>query len=328
MDEQMIDLVAGDARLRRRLEAYADARLSPDLVMSSRMRARVLAVAHRQADLGRADSALTVVGGNGVPISKPDADRLARRAGSAGARLRRPLVAMLAAAVVLGGAAGTALAAQAGGALYEPRVWIETLALPSDPSARAIAELERLETRLREADAATRNGDAAGAAAALAAYERITESASETAIATQDEVAVAILGAGVGRNVEVLRALALELPPGAAEAISRAVERAVARALERSETAIERIESAGPAGSDGGNAGNGGNGGSPGGGGADGADKPTKPPTPEPTPRPTKEPDAGPTDPGGAGGQGGGQGNPNEPKRTPKPEPTPKRTPR
>ncbi len=231
---------------------------------------------------------------------------------------------MLAAAIVVGGAAGTAFAAQAGGALYEPRVWIETLTLPSDPSARAVAELGRLEARLREADEATRNGDAAGAAAALTAYERIMESASEAAIATQDEVAVAILQTGVGRNVEVLQALALELPPSAAEAISRAVERAVARAVERSETAIERIDTAGPSNS------SGGNGGVPGGGagGAGGADKPTKPPTPAPTPKPTKEPNAGPTDPGGAGGQGGGQvggqGDPNEPKKTPKPEPTPR----
>ncbi len=327
MDEQMIDLVAGDARMRRRLEAYADARLSPDLGASSRMRARVLAVAHRQANLARADAALSVVHGRGMPFSTPAADRMARRAGSAGARLRRPLAATLAAALVLGGAAGTALAAQAGGALYEPRVWIETLTLPSDPSTRAVAELERLESRLREADQATRNGDAAGAAAALAAYERIMESASEAAIVTNDEVAVAILEAGVGRNVDVLQALILEVPPGAAEAISRVVERAVARAVERSETAIERIDTAGP--SDNG----GGNGGSPGGPGggageAGGADKPTKPPTPAPTPKPTKEPNAGPTDPGGQGGQGGGQGNPNEPKKTPKPDPTPRRTPR
>jgi hypothetical protein len=321
MDDQMIDLVAGDARLRRRLEAYADVRLSPDLVTSSRLRARVLAVAHRQADLARADAALTVVHGRGLTGSTPVADRLARRTGSTGARLRRPVAAMLAAALVGGGAAGTALAGQAGGALYEPRVWIETLTLPSDPSGRAVAELARLEARLREADAATRNGDAAGAAAALAAYERIMEAASDAAIAAGDEVAVAILDAGVSRNVEVLQALALQVPAGAAEAISRAVERAVARALERSETAIERIDNAGPAENGGGSSGGGT--GQP----ADPPNKPTKPSTPEPTPKPTKTPHADPTDPPGPGGQGGGQGNPNEPKKTP-PEPTQRRTPR
>ncbi len=321
MDDQMIDLVAGDARLRRRLEAYADVRLTPGLVTSSRMRARVLAVAHRQADLARADAALTVVHGRGITGSTPVADRLARRTRSTGARLRRPLAAMLAAALVVGGAAGTALAAQAGGALYEPRVWIETLTLPSDPSERAVAELARLEARLGEADAATRNGDAAGAAAALAAYERIMEAASEAAIATGDEVAIAILEAGVSRNVEVLQALALQVPAGAAEAISRAVERAVARALERSETAIEKIDNAGPS-----------NGGGSGGGGdqpAGPSSKPTKPPAPAPTPKPEKTPQAGPDEPPAPGGQGGsgGQGNPNEPKKTQKPVPTPRRTP-
>ena len=49
MDDAMMDLMAGHGELRRRLGAYAEARLSPDLAASSRMRARVLAVAHRQA---------------------------------------------------------------------------------------------------------------------------------------------------------------------------------------------------------------------------------------------------------------------------------------
>ena len=43
--------------------AYAEVRLSPDLATSSRLRARVLAVAHRQADLARADASLTVLSG-------------------------------------------------------------------------------------------------------------------------------------------------------------------------------------------------------------------------------------------------------------------------
>ncbi len=328
MDDRMIDLVAGDARLRQRLDAYADARLTPDLVSTSRMRARVLAVAHRQADLARADAAaLTVVPRIVLPGAIPTDGRSIRTRRSARSRIRRPLTALLAAAVVLAGAAGTAFAARPGGALYEQRIWIETLTLPNDPSARAIAELARLEVRLREAEDAARAGDAAGAAAALAAYARIVEAASEAAIATQDEVAVAILEAGVSRNVEVLQALALRVPDGAADAISRAVQRAVERAVDRSDRAIERIDTAGPA--------NGGNGGGSGGGGsggngagpdkpADPTAKPTKAPTAAPTPKPTKEPNAGPTDPGAPGGQGGENG----PKTTPKPQPTPKRTPR
>ena len=46
-------------------------------------------------------------------------------------------------------AVGGALAASgAGGPLYPARVWIETVALPSDPGARAAAELTRLQSRM------------------------------------------------------------------------------------------------------------------------------------------------------------------------------------
>ncbi|HET9756914.1 MAG TPA: PT domain-containing protein [Candidatus Limnocylindrales bacterium] len=328
MDDRMIDLAAGDARLRQRLDAYADARLTPDIVSTARMRARVLAVAHRQADLARADAALTVVSQTALPGAIRTDGRSTRTRRSARSRIRRPMTALLAAALVLAAAAGTAFAARPGGALYEQRIWIETLTLPNDPSARAIAELARLDVRLREAEDAARAGDSAGAAAALAAYARIVEAASEAAIATQDEVAVAILEAGVGRNVEVLRALALWVPDGAADAISRAVQRAVERAVDRSDRAIERIDTAGPA--NGGHGGNGSGGSGTGGSGAgpdtpaDPTAKPTKAPTVAPTPKPTKEPNAGPTDPGAPGGQGGENG----PGNTPKPQPTPKRTPR
>ena len=331
MDDRMIDLVAGDARLRQRLDAYADARLTPDLVSTSRMRARVLAVAHRQADLARADAALTVVPQTALPGAIPSDARSIRTRRSARSRMRRAMTALLAAAVVLAAAAGTALAARPGGALYEQRIWIETLTLPNDPSGRAVAELARLDVRLREAEDAARSGDAAGAAAALAAYGRIVEAASEAAIATQDEVAVAILE--TGRNVEVLQALAHRVPDSAADAISRAVQRAIERAVDRSDRAIERIDTAGPANGGNGGSGSGGNGSGGSGTGGSGAGpdtpadptaKPTKAPTAAPTPKPTKEPNAGPTDPGALGGQGGENG----PKNTPKPQPTPKRTPR
>ena len=56
----MIDLMAGDAELARRLTAFAETRLTPDLGATSRMRAKVLATAHRQADLTRADARLAV----------------------------------------------------------------------------------------------------------------------------------------------------------------------------------------------------------------------------------------------------------------------------
>jgi len=87
MDDEMIDLMAGDARLRRRIDAYAELRLSPDLATSSRIRARVLAVAHRQADLARADAALTI-----VTAARPPSKTAVR----AGHRWGRALVGLLA----------------------------------------------------------------------------------------------------------------------------------------------------------------------------------------------------------------------------------------
>lgn len=296
MDEEMIDLMAGDARLRRRMDAYAELRLSPDLATSSRIRARVLAVAHRQADLARADAALTIV---------TAATRPSRTAVRGGHRWGRALVGLLAASLVLGATAGSAFAARPGGPLYAPRVWLETLTLPSDSSQRALAELDRLQQRLTEAADAVRSGDSAAAAAALQAYETIMEQASAAAIAAQDDVAVAVLETGVGHNVDVLQALILALPDQAADAIERVVQ----HAIERSARTIDKIERAQP-----GSGPNANPGGDPGA-------RPTSPPTPQPTPKPTKKPAVEP--PGGVpdGGQPASTGEPAKPDKPPKPSP-------
>jgi len=320
MDDSMIDLMAGDAMLRRRLEAYAEDRLSPDLATSSRLRARVLAVAHRQADLARADGSLTVLSGADPGSNRWLRDRLTAEAHGSRADLpasalagRRPRSAwrrsasvILAASLGLGLITGTALAARPGGPLYPTRIWAETLTLPTDPSERALAELERLEARLAEATAASAAGDSIGVAAALDAYESIVGQASAAAIVAGDSVAGAVLETGVSRNVVVLQALASRVPDNAGAAIDRAIE----HAIDRSGAAIEAIETAKP-----------GNGGPTDGGGSGGNSeataKPTKAPTPEPavtaqpTPKPTKEPTAQPTP---------------KPTPKPKPDPTPKAT--
>jgi hypothetical protein len=319
MDDDMIDLKAGNAELRRRLDAYAEARLSPDPAATSRIRARVLAVAHRQADLERADTGLAV-----LPRPTGDAeDAPMRPVTTTGARRRAPwrraASVLLAASLGLSLVVGTALAARPGGPLYESRVWAETLTLPSDPSARAVAELERLTHRLQEAVTASQAGDPDAAAAALTAYEAITEQASTGAIIAGDTVASAALQAGVARNIDVLRGLADRLPERASLAISAAIERAIAR----SDRAIEAI---------GRGRGNGNGSGAGGGSGAQPTDrtpagpsaKPTKEPPAKPTneptakPQPTSKPDKTPPGdgkppepPGGGGGgndQGGGGG--------------------
>jgi hypothetical protein len=298
MDDHMIELMAGDARLRRRLEAYADLRLTPDLATSSRIRARVLAVAHRHADLARADAALTIV--------TATTERTRRPARRRRAPWQRALVGLLAASLALGAAAGSAFAARPGGALYEPRVWLETLTLPSDPSQRALAELDRLERRLAEAAEAVRSGDTAGATAALEAYERILEQASAAAIAARDDIAAAVLETGVGHNLDVLRALMLALPDQAAGAIERVVQ----RAIDRSDGAIERIER-----------GQGAPAAAPLGEPAGPSAKPTKAPTPEPTPKPTKKPGGQPAGGPDTGGQPTSTSEPDRPDRSPKPTP-------
>jgi predicted RecA/RadA family phage recombinase len=304
MGNEMIDLMAGDARLRSRLEAYAEYRLTPELAASSRIRARVLAVAHRQADLARADAALTIVTEATERAAAPVRPRTAR--------WRRPLVAFLAASLAVGAAAGSTFAARPGGSLYETRLWLETLTLPSDPPQRALAELVRLRERLQEARQAVADGDVGAVAAALAAYESIMEEASAAAISAGDEVAIAALQAGVGHNVDVLQALILALPDQATDAIERAVQ----RAIDRSDSAIERIDrghqepDSNPVGAP-----------------AHPTAKPTQAPTPAPPPKPTRKPTG--DDPQGGGQPAGGSAGeppasthePGKPAKSPRPEP-------
>ena len=287
MTDKMIDMMAADMRFRRRLEAYAESRLSPDLATTSRMRARVLAHAHRHADLARADAALMI-----VPPGAAEEQR-ARRS----ARARRTAISLLsAAALAVAMVGGAAAASQAGGALYDARLFVEEITLPAEPSERAIAELDRLSRRLAEADAAARAGDHPAASAALAAYERIMATASAEVLTANDPVAAAAFETGLGRNVEVLQALMARVPGQSAAAISRAVE----RAIERSGNAIDRVhdvEKPTPVVGGGGQDGdaNGGGNGSAGNGasgvGPDATGKPTKTPAPKPaaTPRPTRE---------------------------------------
>jgi hypothetical protein len=309
MEDGMIDLIAGDVLLRRRLEAYADARLTPDSATASRIRARVLAVAHRRAELARADAALTV-----VRVAAQDQPVVPRRRG---VTWRRGAAAVLVAASAVGLATGTALAARPGGALYDARLWVETVTLPSDPSGRALAELARLESRLAEVREAIRAGDASATASALAAYAQIVDTASAEAIGSGDEVATAVLTTGVGQNVEVLQALAGSVPDQASEAITTAL----ARAIERSAGAIDAIEH-GQNGSEGRPEGQ------PAGQPLGPDARPTKPPV-RPTPTPTPKPK--PTSGGQGGGQGGPQGQPSGHERqdptTGKPAKSPKPTP-
>jgi hypothetical protein len=239
MDDDMFGLTAPDEVLMSRLAAYAEARLSPDLATTSRLRAKVLAVAHREATLRRADAGLAVVSTTAVAPHGPRSGATAPTSRDRRSRsIRRTAAALVVASLTLGLVAGSVFAAQAGGPLYGARLWAEELAIPSDPSARALAEIARLDRRLDEARAAGRAGDVAAVAAALAAYESILEAAAARAIGAGDDVAIAALEAGVTRNIAVLRTLADVLPGRSSVAIDAAIERAITR----SGTAIDHIE--------------------------------------------------------------------------------------
>jgi hypothetical protein len=308
MDDMMLDLTAGNQMLRRRLDAYADARLSPDMAAATRMRARVMASAHRQAALTAAGAGLTVLTPTPTSTSAVQRRRVPTR------RLARLAGVLLSAALGLSLAVGSALAADAGGTLYPARLGLETLLLPSDPSERALAELSRLENRLREAQAAGARGDAAGVAAAMEAYASIVQTASAHAIGSGDAVAGAALEAGVARNIAVLEAI-LKGAPAAAEY-------GLTMAIESSDHAVDAIngnggDNNGSGGGDGGLPPDPGTVGAPGAPGTPATPSPSKKPattTPEPTSKvkPTKQPTAAPTP---------------EPTARPTPEPTPEAEP-
>ena len=197
-NDRMPDRDVEDAELARRLEAYAVARLSPSLSATTRMRAQVMAAAHRQASSARP-----------TVMRRP--------------AWRRPAFALLAACLTIALAVGSVAAAQPGGPLYGTRIWAETLTLPTSAAERANAEVRRLQERLAEAAAATASGDTNAANAALEAYGAIVSEA--TTGADVSAAATAALDAGIRRNIQVLTILAGRVPEQARDAIEQAIER-------------------------------------------------------------------------------------------------------
>lgn len=227
-DHQMQDREPVDDELARRLEAYAEARLSPELSATTRMRARVMAAAHHQAALARADAARTAA----AAAAEAQADRTRR------SPWRRPLTALLAAGLTLAVGVGSVAAAQPGGPLYGPRIWAETLTLPANANDRALAELRRLEDRLAEAAAAVAAGDLNAANAALDAYAAIV--AEATADVGNDVAAAATLENGVRSNIAVLTVLLDRFETGHGQA-GDAIQRALERAVDRSDSAVDKL---------------------------------------------------------------------------------------
>jgi hypothetical protein len=230
-NDQMQHRDPEDDELARRLEAYAEARLSPELAATTRMRARVMAAAHHRAALARVDGDDAAVAAALAGEAQPY--RLRRPI------WRRPLTALLAAGLTLGVGVGSVAAAQPGGPLYGARVWAETLTLPANASERAQAELRRLEERLAEAAAATAAGDMSAANAALDAYGSIVTEATHDA--GNDVSAAATLDTGVSNNIDVLTALVERFRTKEQGQAGEAIQRALQRAIERSDSALDEL---------------------------------------------------------------------------------------
>ncbi len=279
MDNDEMNDRATDDELTRRLEAYAEARLSPETSATTRMRAQVMAAAQRDVEPARADAARVSAIGAGT-----QADRQRRSA------WRRPMALLLAAGLTLAVGVSSVAGAQPGGPLYGARIWAETLTLPSTANERAQAELHRLDARLAEAAAATAAGDTNAANAALEAYGAIV---TEATVGGGGSVAAAArLDAGVRSNIHVLTILAERVPARDRDAIQHAIE--------RSGSALDTIH-----GKPGGNPPAGPPGGNPNKPAPDPAEQGT---TPEPAPKPDHTPPGPLSEIPGKGG-GASQGN-------------------
>lgn len=156
---QALEPSAGD-ELERMLARYARVRLDPSPAQTRRARAGLVEEAWRRR-LAAVDT----------PVA-PESRGGPRRIPFATWRPRR-ITLSLAAAVLAGLLVGsTAFAAsRAGGPLYEVRLNVESLLLPSDPAARLDAELAQAQARLADIVDATGRGDAGAMAAAVEAYD-------------------------------------------------------------------------------------------------------------------------------------------------------------
>jgi hypothetical protein len=202
-----------DDQLARRLTAYAQLRLSPTPDATARMRARVMEAA----------VSVAAAGTPGRPAARAQEPiRLAAYRMTFGGR-SRAFAALMAAALSVLLLGGVAFASSPGGPLYGVRLWVETVSLPSEPGARADADVDRLDTRLDEAVGAAHNGNGSATAAALAAYRDILEDALTAAgnLETRNER----LEVALARHQVVLATLLGYAPEPARDALEQAIER-------------------------------------------------------------------------------------------------------
>jgi uncharacterized membrane protein YgcG len=224
MDDDMQAMDAGTIELGRRLDAFARARLSPDPRRTARTRARVLREARLSFEAAR--------------IAVHVAPAIAASNRSMRSRLVMPF---LAAALWLGIAVGSISAAQAGGPLYPTRMWAEAALLPSDPTARTDAELDRMDARLAEAVSGAARGDRLAVSASLDAYFLIADDA--IAGSANDPGLEARVAKALNQHQDVLALIAERLADKGNTTASDAIERNIERAIEHNATVILNIGS-------------------------------------------------------------------------------------
>jgi hypothetical protein len=289
MDEDFVERRPADLEIYRRLDAFAQVRLAPDAAAMARIRTALMGQAFALADARSA----VLTSPAPLPVALPE-----RSAVAFPRPQRRAAAAVLAACLVVGIGAGSVAASQAGGPLYGPRMWIEAATLPSDPMARANAQLGRLDARLQEVRIASANGDAGAAEAALDAYVVIVADLDAQA-ATNGAVA-ASLEDDMARRQVVLIGLLDEVPAQAHDAIQHALQQG-SNATDGTDDPRSGKPARGGGGQGGQDQGGGSQGQGPGTGqgGADGqgqaadeGDEPDSEPTPDRTPKPTKPPKA------------------------------------
>lgn len=190
--------VAND-RLEDLLDAYRETRLAPSGAVLARIRANVLVEAASASAMMAVANRPRLVEAGAKPARWSLAPRFSRAVFGLG----------FAAALMLGTSAAV-MAAPAGSPFYNARVFLETLALPTQVDARVARHEELIQERLDEAEAAADRGDTVALAAALAAYQSEVDAA--TGDIGSDQALLAHLEEELARHAAVLTALAARLP--------------------------------------------------------------------------------------------------------------------
>ena len=206
-------------RLEDLLEAYAEARLAPRTAVLARIRVAVLAEASTLSAIGAPENRLRLVEPAAVRSRAPFGPRLARGAFALGF-----------AAMLTMGTAVAVMAAPPGSPFYNARVFIETISLPAQPTARLEGHEKLLAERLAEAQAAADRGDTIALAAALDAYQNEVDAATSDAGNAPDQLAH--LQEMLAKHAAVLTALAERLPE----------QSSIENAIVNSSKAITRLE--------------------------------------------------------------------------------------